>query len=110
MKITNKKMMNQFRQAPFCELCSARSRGRLEPHHVTSRGHGGGWRMDIPENLVALCHECHSLRGDDPDWLDRFLQIIARREGFLNGSEVLDFLHRVRNAPKGSEIPQRLRA
>jgi 5-methylcytosine-specific restriction endonuclease McrA len=60
----------QWRCRGFCEDCGARR--RLELHHVTYRRHDRGYRPDkdddrifgyeTPEDLVALCRECHHAR------------------------------------------------
>jgi len=39
-----------------CELC--RRTGYLETAHITSRAQGGD---ESPENLIALCCDCHEL-------------------------------------------------
>lgn len=39
---------------PFCEICGKRT--NIEPHHINTRGSGGG---DIRENLIQLCTDCH---------------------------------------------------
>jgi len=38
-----------------CQLCG--SMQQLEVHHRVFRSHGG---KDAEENLVTLCHSCHS--------------------------------------------------
>lgn len=39
-----------------CQICGSKDT-RLEVHHIIYRSNGGSDRMD---NLVALCHDCHS--------------------------------------------------
>ena len=39
-----------------CEICGARA---VDIHHIEPRGMGGSKLMDTPENLMALCRECH---------------------------------------------------
>jgi 5-methylcytosine-specific restriction endonuclease McrA len=41
--------------ASRCQLCG--SMQQLEVHHRVFRSHGG---KDAEENLVTLCHSCHS--------------------------------------------------
>ena len=36
-----------------CEICGA---GSVDIHHIQGRGEG----KDVPENLVALCRDCHA--------------------------------------------------
>jgi 5-methylcytosine-specific restriction endonuclease McrA len=38
-----------------CQVCGTRS--HLEVHHQQFRSHSGG---DTEENLITLCHDCHS--------------------------------------------------
>lgn len=74
-RIIDKKMIKTIR-TNHCEYC-----GRLcniEPHHVFSRGSGGG---DIRENLIQLCSQCHvnTHAGNMPS-KEICLKIIAKRE------------------------------
>lgn len=50
-----------FDEWPCCIACGKPSKDpqgkSLEIHHVVPRGIGG---MGIEQNLVLLCHECHS--------------------------------------------------
>ena len=43
-----------------CQLCG--SMQQLEVHHLVFRSHGG---KDIDENLLTLCHSCHSAVHDN---------------------------------------------
>ena len=75
-RIIDKKMIKIIRTT-HCEYC-----GRLcniEPHHVFSRGSGGG---DIRENLIQLCTQCHinTHSGKYPT-KDDCLNKVAEREG-----------------------------
>ncbi len=101
-------LLAYFRQKPFCEMCRARSPGRLDPHHVLGRGEGGGSRLDTALGLVSLCPglyggQCHVRYGDDPNYVDYFLDLIARREGLANGAAVKEALERLLRRPE-SEI------
>lgn len=85
MRIIDKKTMERFRQADFCEFCGLSSALRKEPHHVFGRGHAGAWRLDVSWALMAMCGafrggNCHWLYGDKPDFLGTFLRIVANRE------------------------------
>ena len=40
----------------FCEVCNRRA---VDIHHIEPRGMGGSKLLDTPENLMALCRECH---------------------------------------------------
>lgn len=109
MIVKNRKILELFRAAGDCEFCGL-SLPRREPHHVMSRGQSGGTRLDIPANLVGLCpffkgNNCHHLKGDDPRFRPRFLDIICKREGFDSGEAVWDWLQMVLGLPKYSELP-----
>lgn len=103
------KTLDRFRQAGLCEWCGLYL-GRREPHHLVSRGHAGGTRLDIPANLVSLCpffqgNNCHQRFGDDPRCRGRFLRIICDREGFESPEAVEAYLWAILALPKGSRIP-----
>ena len=40
----------------FCEACGAVA---VDIHHIEPRGMGGSPSKDVPENLIALCRDCH---------------------------------------------------
>jgi hypothetical protein len=47
---------------PWCQACGSQAHGA--PHHIKTRGAGGG---DEPDNLLRLCPTCHTLihmKGD----------------------------------------------
>tara|TARA_B100000795_G_scaffold244931_1_gene209750 strand:+ start:302 stop:625 length:324 start_codon:yes stop_codon:yes gene_type:complete len=44
-----------------CEVCD---RTAVDIHHIHARGMGGNKEADTPENLQALCRECHIYFGD----------------------------------------------
>ena len=41
-----------------CDYCQKLN---TEVHHISKRGSGGSKKKDTPENLVALCRNCHIL-------------------------------------------------
>jgi 5-methylcytosine-specific restriction endonuclease McrA len=65
-----------------CERCGRLA--NIEPHHVFTVGSGG---MDIAENLIQLCTECHIAAHSGGIARDELLDIIATREG-TNADEV----------------------
>lgn len=87
--------MEYFRKKP-CELC--RHPPRSQPHHVMSRGTGGGWRLDVSIGLMSLCPKCHAQHGDDPRSLQMLLGIVATREGLEGWEVVRDAIWRLRRA------------
>lgn len=102
MKILNEPLLATYRVAGPCEWCKRWCRVR-EPHHIRCRGHGGGGRLDVPVNLVALgssqmmCCSCHTDHHamKEPTTED-LLAIACQREGILQDQaiELLDFLAR----------------
>lgn len=100
MKIVNEQLLEEFRQAGKCEWCGNRCRVR-EPHHIHARGMGGGNRLDVRINLVALgstlafqctCHTDHH-NGERP-LREELLAVACAREKCLqrDAEKVLDFL------------------
>ena len=75
-RIISKKTINEIRSTR-CEICGQRT--NIEPHHINTRGSGGG---DIRENLIQLCTQCHinTHSGQHPT-KDDCLKKVAEREG-----------------------------
>jgi hypothetical protein len=61
-----------------CERC--RKRGPVDPHHVFARGMGGAGRLDLPENLIALCRWCHDAFHAGNIKRAELLDLVAVRE------------------------------
>lgn len=79
MKIIDEDLLDVFRQAGRCELCS---RPGADPHHVLSRGMGSATRLDVRENLLCLCRACHDRAHYSACPRRRvLLLVIADREG-----------------------------
>lgn len=112
MIVKDEKTLDLFRGPGKCELCGKVCKVR-EPHHIFCRGLGGGNRLDIACNLLALgstkrfeC-ECHS-RVDTKAGRERCLQIVAKRER-CEPSDVEAAVKFLQRFPKGmptSEIRQ----
>ena len=105
MKIESETLLDGFRMATKCEWCGRRI-SVAEPHHVFTKGMGGGGRLDIPCNLVALggafecsCHRSHH-DGHAPLTCD-LLALVAARLGTLQ-KDIEAEIHRARRLPKGS--------
>lgn len=82
MKIINRELLTEFALARDCEICG-RKVNRCEAHHAVSfRGLGGGQRLDIRENLLSACRECHTkAHALAPGFeRERLLEIIGKRE------------------------------
>ena len=87
MTLTDKKLLAEFAQLKFCELCR-RPAIDLETHHAASfRGMGGATRLDIRWNLIRLCgrftNDCHdkAQRGTSGYRKADICAVIAKREG-----------------------------
>ena len=50
-----------------CEMCGAKA---IDIHHIEARGMGGTKKMDVIENLMALCRPCHLEYGDKKEHID----------------------------------------
>lgn len=85
MIVKDEVLLASFRRKRRCEFCGADLRHKAEPHHYHAKGMGGGSRLDIPENLIALggaldcnCHgKAHDCKIDRADILAK----IAARLG-----------------------------
>jgi hypothetical protein len=52
-RTVNRNLLDSYHLKP-CVVCS---KTPSDPHHITSRGAGGG---DIEENLISLCRQHHT--------------------------------------------------
>jgi 5-methylcytosine-specific restriction endonuclease McrA len=53
-RIKNPQAVKDARK-PYCQLCGRA--GATQAHHITFKSQGG---HDTPDNLIALCIDCHS--------------------------------------------------
>jgi len=51
----DERLLNAIRSLRFCEVCG-RCAGVIHPHHVKTRGSGGG---DFRSSVVGCCPACH---------------------------------------------------
>ena len=79
MKVVCEKTLAVFREAGRCELCG-RPCNRCYPHHVLCRGMGGGARLDVPLNLVAVCEDCHGAIHAGGISQKKVIEAVAYRE------------------------------
>jgi hypothetical protein len=79
MRIENERLLAEFRHAARCEWCGKRTPQGCDPAHLFSRGAG---RVDVRDNLAALCRECHTKQhaGNEPT-VEQLLVLVAKREG-----------------------------
>lgn len=96
MTIKDERLLDIFRAMP-CEHCGYHT---AEPHHVYAKGMGGGGRLDVRVNLVALCRVCHSQHhnGNSPTRAV-LLGIVAQREKTTTDA-IQDEIYRLRRQPK----------
>ncbi len=105
MRIVCEKTLARFRGAGVCSWCK-RHVSRREPHHVATRGHGSGGRLDLDINLVALCAvfsgglDCHASHhaGHQPT-TDDLLAVVAARERTTQ-DEIRRAVRDIRRLPK----------
>ena len=109
MKIVSESTLDAFRSALYCEWCGDRLRGKAHPHHVATKGIGGGGRIDHPLNIVSLCAFCHNEHhnGHRPLTCD-LIATIAAREGVLQ-DDVTGFVRDIRRLPRDTPLEEALK-
>lgn len=69
----------------LCDGCEANFASDI--HHLSRRGSGGSKKKDTPENLVALCRNCHilceSFKSYNDKVRDKLEKKIKRKESWL---------------------------
>lgn len=92
MKIVNKELLREFSAKRRCEYCKSPVDG-CDPHHIHSKGAG---RVDIAENIAALCRSCHaSAHANGSPSRDELLAIAAKREG-TTPDAIVNKVYRIR--------------
>lgn len=99
MKVVCPELLAEFRSAPKCELCGRWTPNGAEPHHLVGRGHGGGCRLDVRKNIVALCLYCHRARHDGNIPQSVLLAIVANREG-VSVEDIREAIWKLQQTPK----------
>ena len=59
-----------------CEICGKMAN---DIHHIHARGMGGTKQADNIENLMALCRNCHILKGDKKQHIDFLIEIHSKK-------------------------------
>lgn len=72
-RIISQETINKAKRST-CEICGCFCNN--EPHHIISRGAGGG---DIFENLIQLCPTCHTLAHSGKFTKRKLFTIVARK-------------------------------
>lgn len=104
MRIVDETLLDVFRQSPRCEWCRLLTPTGCDPHHIHAKGFGGGGRLDVAINLIALCRECHTLVHGGFILRRCLLAIVAQREGRLQDDIEAEIML-LRRLPKGSPRP-----
>lgn len=102
MKIEDELLLQEFRDKLRCEWCQRTSRRSLAPHHWYARGMGGGSRLDIRENLIGLCADCHRQAHTGEIDRESLLAVIAQREG-LQQDQVREIIWAALRADKETD-------
>lgn len=109
MIVIDEKLLASFRQSGRCELCGKFCR-RREAHHVWQRGVGGGNRLDLRPNLIALgatqsfmCR-CHSDIHSGKIKRETVIAAVAEREG-ATPELLAEWIYAVRRLAKGERMP-----
>lgn len=101
MQVFDDALLDVFRAKRRCELCGVGIEYvKAEPHHIASKGMGGGGQLDIAMNLLAThlgCHHAIHLGRVDRRvvWF-----IVACREHLATWEEAYYHVMRVQAAPK----------
>lgn len=99
MRVVDDDLLAEFRRSPRCEACGTKTPSGADPHHYFARGMGGGQRLDVRTNLVALCRLCHTQAHAGQIRRETILDIIARRER-TPANKILETLYRLRRSTK----------
>jgi hypothetical protein len=106
MRVVDENLLQMFRGKPRCEWCGRTNGGQLQPHHLWCRGMGGGGRLDVPVNLIALCAvPCHHDAQEGRILKADLLAVVAAREGVLQ-QDIIDEVNRLRRTPGTRRVDQ----
>lgn len=100
MKVIDEELLRVFRNKLRCEHCGTATMFKLHPHHLWCRGMGGGSRLDVPLNLIALCASCHGMVHDGHILRCTLIAIVAAREKVFQG-DVCEEIYRLLRTKKG---------
>ena len=102
MIIIDQKLLDSFKEPGACSYCGAWLE-QLDPHHILCRGMGGGGRIDLSINIVALCRTpCHSMAQANNISRPYLFELVAKREKIKDAVKMADLVTLIRNSPKGA--------
>ena len=97
MIVISEAVLDQFRGTRRCELCFVTR--HCFPHHVWARGMGGGTRLDVDCNLIAVCHGCHMDIHEGIIGRGEVVGAVSRRMK-ISAAEIEQRVWDLRRAPK----------
>ncbi len=97
MIVIDPDLLLAFRLKGRCEHCGL-SRP-TDPHHLFGRGFGGGTRLDVRLNLMALCRACHDLYHGGVILRCTLIALVERRERLQPGT-LEEMIYELRRMPK----------
>ena len=77
-------LLNYYRNQERCSRC-LQPCWPCEPHHCYRKGMGGGSRMDVCLNILAVCRACHQHLQEAPGGREEGWRLIEKREGLEEG-------------------------
>ena len=95
MKLINETLLDRYRGRQWCWVCG--KAGNCSPHHVFARGREDAFRMDIEENIMPVCIDCHSAVHNGMYRRLYLLDLIGQRIGMW-ANDLEDVLLRLRHA------------
>ena len=103
MTIIDELLLAEFRAMP-CEFCG--KPGPSDPEHVYPRALGGSRRLDVRENLVALCRYHHNNAGSghgEPSKAQLKAHVAKREKSTVEA--IWEYLCVLWRLPKGADVP-----
>lgn len=99
MKVINEELLDIYRSKGRCENCGIPC--QPEAHHLFTKGMGGAFRLDIHENIIALCMGCHRKFHNGTVSRETLVKVIAKRQK-KTPAEIEQTVLRMRHLPKES--------
>lgn len=100
MLIVRPEALRLVKMQTRCEYCGKQIRTGLAPHHLTTRGMGGGSRLDVAFGLIGLCpqlqgKDCHNRLHMGKIKDEELLAIVAQRER-VNPEDIMAAIYLLR--------------